>query len=188
MRYLRCLCLFLVTATASAQESLNRFEELSSSRTKLTSEFAKIQDQLRSKDQSTVSAGENGLSGLGPKVESLRDDLVKANQRIIDALNPNYKPPGRYNNELFFGLYDPSATIVATLGKLMKQNQDLDAVSLPTTPPFSPQNLNDYQKALDRLKNAIDEHRHSANNYATTLTQRQRKPVEPSKTPGKLPK
>ena len=188
MRYLSCICLLLVTVTASAQSSLNRYEELSPARAKLTSEFAKIQNQLRSKERATITAGEKGLSQLAPKIESMRDDLVKANQRIIEALNPNYTPPGYGSNDLFYGLYDPSATIVATLGKLMKENQELNALSLPNTAPFSPQDLNAYQKALDRMKRAIDEHRHAANNYETTVTQRQRKRAEPSKTPAKLPK
>jgi flagellar biosynthesis chaperone FliJ len=182
------ICCLLVTAAALAQSSLNRYDELSSARTQLTSEFAKIQDQLKSKEDAKRSAGETGLSNLSAKVESLRDDLVKANQRLIEAFNVNYQPQSySVSNIYFFGAYDPSATIVATLAKMMTENKVLAKITLADVPPFSPQDINNYQQVLDRLKRGIEEHRHAANNYDTTLTQRQRKPVKPAKTPGKLP-
>lgn len=186
MRNLYCLCLLAIATAVNAQTSLNRFDELSTARMKLTSEFAKIQDQLRSKDDKVRSAGESGLSQLGPKVELMRDELISANQRIIEALNVNFKPPAN-SNDYIFGAYDPSATIVTTLGKLLRENKELARISLPRTAPFSPQDLNTYQQVLDRLKRGIDEHRHSAINQATTLTQRQRKRAEPAKVPANLP-
>lgn len=193
MRYLTCFSLFIITLTVSAQTSLDQSARLAEARTKLTSDFAKIQNQLRSADSAERSAGETGLSQMEPKLDSIRDDLIDANQKLIEALNINYQPGG-YSSasnadiRLFFGAYDPSATIVATLGKLMRENLELPKLSLPSSPPFSPQDLNTYQQVLDRLKKAIDEHKHAAANHSTTLLQRRRKAVTPSKTPGKLPR
>lgn len=178
MRTLLCWCVVALAAPALAQGSLDQSKSLFETRTALTSEFAKIQAQLRSKEAADRSAGEAGLAQLGPRVEALRDQLVGANQGLVSAFS---SPP------YFHGAYDPSATIVKSLGKMMSENKELGAISLITVPPFNPQDINVYQRALDRLKRGIDEHRHAAGNHAATLIQRQRKPVQPTKTPAKLP-
>jgi len=178
MRNLICWCVIALAAPALAQGSLDQSKALSEARAPLTSEFAKIQAQLRSQDTAARSAGEAGLAQLGPRVEALRDQLVGANQALIQAFSA---PP------LFHGASDPSATIVKSLGKMMTENKELGAISLITVPPFNPQDINAYQRALDRLKRGSDEHRHAAGNHAATLIQRQRKPVQPAKSPAKLP-
>jgi hypothetical protein len=179
MRNLIRCCVISLLVPALVQASLDQSKTLTETRASLTSEFAKIQAQLRSQDTAARSAGETGLADLGPKVEALRDRLVGANQALISAFSA---PP------LFHGAYDPSATIVKSLGKMMTENRELASISLVTVPPFNPQDINGYQRALDRLKRGIDEHRHAAGNHSATVVQRQRKPVQPAKNPAKLPR
>ena len=178
MRTLLAALVLSIPALSPAQSSVDRTKELSASRVELTSEFAKIQAQLRSKEAAEKSAGEAGLVQLAPKVEALRDQLVQANQGLIQAFS---------QQPYFYGAHDPSATILASLGKMLRENRELAAISLPAIPPFYPQDVNRFQQGLDRVKRGIDEHRHAAGNHAATLVQRQRKPVTPTKTPAKLP-
>jgi hypothetical protein len=178
MRNLLSWCLVALVSPALAQGSLDRTKELTDARTPLTSDFAKIQAQLRSQDTADRSAGETGLADLGPRILALRDQLVGANQALIQAFSA---PP------LFHGAYDPSPTIVKSLGKMMTENRELAGITLGTVPPFNPQDINAYQRALDRVKRGIDEHRHAAGNHSASVVQRQRKSVPPAKTPAKLP-
>lgn len=178
MRTLLAALVLSIPSLLTAQSSLDQTKELSATRVELTSEFAKIQAQLRSKEAADKSAGEAGLVQLAPRVEALRDQLVQANQGLIQAFS---------QQPFFYGANDPSATIIASLGKMMRENRELAAISLPTVPPFNPQDMNRFQQGLDRVKRGIDEHRHAAGNHAATLVQRQRKPVSPTKTPAKLP-
>jgi superfamily I DNA and/or RNA helicase len=178
----------ILSASSWAQSSLNQYKALAEKRTTLTAEFAKVQNQLKSSEPSSRKAGENSLSDLSQKVDSLTSDLITANKALIEAFNYRYVYRlNYYSDDLFFGAYDPSATIVSSLGKLLLENRELTAITLPNNPPFSPQDINKFQVKLDRLKRAIDEHRHAANNYATTVLQRQRKRAEPAKKPAKLP-
>lgn len=173
---LLALCLTLPALLCA--QSLDRGAALTAKRAELTATFAKAQGQLKSKNQADWSAAEASLSQLTPKIEALRDELVAANQALIQAFS---------QEPLFHGAYDPSATIIASLSKMMTENRQLAAVSLPSSPPYNAQDLNKYQQALDRLKRGIDEHTHAAQNHAATVPQRQRKAVPPAKKPAALP-
>ena len=164
------LLLALALPSLLSAQSLDHSKELNERRMALTTAFAKAQSQLRGKETADKMAGEAGLTELAAKVTALRDDVVQANEALIKGFN---------EQPYFYGDRDPSATIKGSLAKMQADNSALDALTpLPSVAPFSPQDINKLQVALDRLKKAIEEHAKAGANYNTTLTQRKRKPVE----------
>ena len=146
---LKYLLYFAFPAVAVAQ-TLDQSGPLMQERMKLTSEFARISGSIRTaKTQAEKEGAESRLGEYVQRVEELRRNINSANRIVIDRLTP---------------IFTRSATIKAAYEKLKNADSSLAALPLPNGPTYAPQDVNQVQVVLDRMKTALELHKHGAAN------------------------
>lgn len=155
----------LACVTAIAAPSYDQSGALATERMAITSEFAAAQTALRNAKTATeTDAVQQKLVDIVDRSHALRDKTIKANDNLIGILSGQMGYP-------FRGANDPSATIKATYLKLVQINAGLKSAAVTATAPYQPKDINELQKLLDRVKTAIDEQRHAAQNIETRLNE-----------------
>ena len=145
---LKALILILLPAACFCQ-SLDQSPVLFQRRAGLTSEFSKLNSDLRSaKSDAAAKAVGQRLVDFCARLDGLRSDIEKANIPILERLSP----------------YSSSATVKAACQKLKDADSSLAGLEIPAGPQFSPQDMNKIQLVLDGMKKVIELHKHAASN------------------------
>lgn len=141
--------LYLLLPCVCAAQSLDQSSRLMAERMKLTSEFARLSNSVRTaKTPGDADKANLALADLAERADNLRKEIKEANMPILIRLQP----------------YAQSATIKAAYEKLRNADTALASLPLPSGPSFGPQELNQVQILLDRMKTTIEIHRHGAAN------------------------
>jgi hypothetical protein len=148
-KMLKYLLYFALPAVAVAQ-TLDQSGPLMQERMKLTAEFARVTGSLRTaKTQAEKEGAEARLGEHVVRVEELRRNINSANRAVLERLTP---------------IFTRSATIKAAYEKLKNADSALAALPLPNGPAYTPQDVNQVQILLDRMKSALELHKHGAAN------------------------
>jgi hypothetical protein len=154
MSRLLILALACLASGLSAQNALDQSGPLNSRRTALMGDFNKAQAQLRAaKSEPERDSAHAIIADVADKAGALRSDIVRANDRVVVALN-----------HLRDGKRDRSATIKAVTEKLTASNASLTALPIPSGPQFNAAEVNQVQRVLDACKVTLDLHRHACQN------------------------
>jgi hypothetical protein len=146
LKYLLCLLSLCIVLAQALDQSAPLMQE----RMKLTSEFARVSAGLRTaKTQAEREGAEARLGEHVQRVEELRRVINGANRIVLERLTP---------------IFTRSATIKAAYEKLKNADSALAALSLPSGPSYSPQDINQIQIVLDRMKSTLELHKHGAAN------------------------